>query len=182
MVFLRSLDLFLTNSLNKIIPHGLILDYFFSFFSLRGNSVFIWLIVLLFLIIFEEWRDHWFIIFFVLAFASTAILVNYGLKNIIKRSRPQITINMQKNFITDTTCPKDFSFPSGHAATAFAAAAILSGFDKKRKYFYYFLALLIAWSRIYLGCHFFLDISFGAIIGYFIGKSFYQLHRLLLHR
>ena len=180
MVFLRSLDLFLTNGFNQIIPHNRFFDYFFSFFSLRGNSVFIWIVVVLFLILFEEGKDHWFVVFFTLAFVTTALFVNFGLKNIARRTRPQGYI--QKNLIDNATCPKDFSFPSGHASTAFAAAAILSGFDKKRKYSYYLLALLIALSRVYLGCHFFLDISFGAMAGYLIGKSFYQLHRLIFHR
>jgi len=180
MIFLRSIDLLFTKGLNQIIPHNRFLDYFFSFFSLQGDSIFIWILIILFLIAFEEWRDHWFVVFFVLAFASTAILVNYGLKNIARRSRPQ-SINIRKNLVTNATCPKDFSFPSGHASTAFAAAAVLSGFDKKRKYSYYFLALLIALSRVYLGCHFFLDISFGAVLGYLIGKFFFQLHKYIFH-
>jgi len=179
MVFLRSIDLFFTNGFNQIIPHNRFFDYFFSFFSLQGDSIFIWILIILFLVIFEEWKNHWFVVFFIIAFSTSAVFINYGLKNIVQRPRPSSFI--QKNLVTNDVCPRDFSFPSGHASTAFAAAAILSGFDKKRKYSYYFLALLIALSRVYLGCHFFLDIISGAIIGYLIGKFYYQLHRFLFH-
>jgi undecaprenyl-diphosphatase len=179
MIFLRSLDLFFTNEFNQIIPHNRFFDYFFSFFSLQGDSIFIWILIILFLVIFEEWKNHWFVVFFIIAFSTSAIFINYGLKNIVQRPRPSSFI--QRNLVTNDVCPRDFSFPSGHASTAFAAAAILSGFDKKRKYPYYFLALLIALSRVYLGCHFFLDIISGAIIGYLIGKFYYQLHRFLFH-
>ncbi|MEK7096731.1 MAG: phosphatase PAP2 family protein, partial [Patescibacteria group bacterium] len=68
-------------------------------------------------------------------------------------------------------CPKDFSFPSTHAATAFVAAEILAYFNKKRKWFYFAVAILISYSRIYLGCHYFFDVVFGAIIGWLVSQS-----------
>lgn len=67
-------------------------------------------------------------------------------------------------------CPADFSFPSAHASTAFAAAAVLTYFDRKRRWFYYLVAILISFSRVYLGCHYFLDIFFGALLGYAVSK------------
>ncbi|MFA6513419.1 MAG: phosphatase PAP2 family protein, partial [Patescibacteria group bacterium] len=50
------------------------------------------------------------------------------------------------------------------------AATILAYFDKKRRWFYYIIAVLISYSRIYLGCHYFLDVVAGTILGFVISK------------
>ena len=59
------------------------------------------------------------------------------------------------------------SWPSGHSACAFALFCYLSLIDnnKKRGLFFIGLALLAAYSRIYLAQHFFADIYIGSIIG-----------------
>ena len=57
------------------------------------------------------------------------------------------------------------SFPSGHAATAFAAATILVFFIKRKSFLLYAGAFLVAYSRIYVGAHFPLDAAGGAILG-----------------
>jgi undecaprenyl-diphosphatase len=53
------------------------------------------------------------------------------------------------------------SFPSGHATFAFAYATLLGSVYGKGRYFYAF-ALLIAFSRLYLGQHYPSDILSGA--------------------
>ncbi len=157
MSFLLSLDYFLTNLFNKLIPHNIFFDYLFSFFSLKGSSILIWMAIIVLLIIFEEKINKKFILYFFIALGITSIIV-FGLKNTVRRARPT------------TVCEKDFSFPSGHAATAFAAATVLIFFDKKRRWFYYLVAVLISYSRIYLGCHYFLDVIAGALVGYIISQ------------
>jgi membrane-associated phospholipid phosphatase len=59
------------------------------------------------------------------------------------------------------------SFPSGHAATAFAACFCLAMFSGSRtvKAALFCSALVIAFSRVYLSQHFLLDIYAGAVIG-----------------
>ncbi len=171
---LFNLDLTTTNLINSIIPHNRFFDLFFSFFSLRGFSIVIWILIVLFLILFEETRDRRFIIYFLICFLTTGFLVNNVLKNIIQRPRPSQRYQIYKN----ANCPADYSFPSGHAATAFAAATALSAFHKKRKYFFYAVACLISLSRIYLHCHFFLDVLAGALIGYFVSKIILSLSKI----
>jgi membrane-associated phospholipid phosphatase len=59
------------------------------------------------------------------------------------------------------------SFPSGHATTTFSLFCLLSLLAVKRGWgwLWFALALLAAYSRVYLGQHFFGDIFAGAVIG-----------------
>lgn len=157
-----SLDYSLTSVFNKSIPHNLFFNYFFSFFSLTGESILIWLIIIVLLIIFEEKINKKFVIYFLVSLIITFLVV-FVMKHVTQRIRPT------------ELCGKDFSFPSGHAATAFAAATILAFFDKKRNWFYYAVAVLIAYSRIYLGCHYFLDVVAGAVLGWLISITILKL-------
>lgn len=176
------IDETVTRFIYQIIPHITIFDFMFSFFSVTGGSIIIWLIIITFLIFFEEMRNRRFIITFFISLAATSFLVNVVLKNVFQRPRPSSLIS---NFefqilnlpVTVGACPRDYSLPSGHAAIAFAAAVVLSAYDKKRRYFYYSIALLISLSRIYLYCHFFADVVVGALIGYLISYFTHSLFK-----
>lgn len=178
MSTLLNLDYSLTNFFSKIVTHNQFFDSFFAFFSLKGSSILIWILVILIAVILEERknpgiskRDKKFIIIFSLSFLLTAFISDIVLKNIFLRTRPFLTnYNHLQLFSTSFNCPLDFSFPSAHAATAFTSATILTFFDKKRRWLYYIIAVLISYSRIYLGCHYFADVFLGAILGYLISK------------
>ena len=62
-----------------------------------------------------------------------------------------------------------FSFPSGHATIAFAMATVLSKKEPKWRFALFLLAIAIAFSRIYLGKHYPLDVLAGAFLGIIIG-------------
>ena len=61
------------------------------------------------------------------------------------------------------------SFPSGHTACAFAIYFCLSMMVKNNwlKFFFFFLALLTAFTRVYLSQHFFMDVYGGSLVGAF---------------
>lgn len=61
-----------------------------------------------------------------------------------------------------------WSFPSNHAANSFAFATVLSYFFEQKKLALFTLASIIAFSRVYVGVHYPLDIIFGAMIGYIL--------------
>ncbi|QQG44158.1 MAG: phosphatase PAP2 family protein [Candidatus Roizmanbacteria bacterium] len=159
ITLIANIDRGITAFLYNFFPHNQFFDYIFSFFSFYGSSIIIWFIAALLLVIFAEKKNKKFIIYLAVALLITLFLTNVVFKNVFHRVRPVQTPN------TSISCPKDFSFPSGHASAAFAGAVVLAVFDKKRKYFYYGTAILIAYSRIYLGCHYFLDVLGGSIVG-----------------
>ena len=61
-----------------------------------------------------------------------------------------------------------WSFPSNHAANSFAFATVLSYFYDKNKIILFSIASVIAFSRVYVGVHYPMDIFFGGLIGYSI--------------
>lgn len=57
------------------------------------------------------------------------------------------------------------SFPSGHTATSFGLAVILSHHAPAYSPLFFLAAFLIGWTRMYIGAHFPFDVLFGCIIG-----------------
>ena len=57
------------------------------------------------------------------------------------------------------------SFPSSHAANAFALAWVLAARWRRLGPLWFALALLVAASRLYLNRHFFSDVAAGVLIG-----------------
>jgi undecaprenyl-diphosphatase len=61
--------------------------------------------------------------------------------------------------------PHTHSFPSGHACSAFAAATVLAGLVPRGRIWFYLLAAAIAFSHVYVGVHWPLDVLGGAVLG-----------------
>jgi membrane-associated phospholipid phosphatase len=67
------------------------------------------------------------------------------------------------------------TFPSGHTATAFTVAVLLSLMIRKSSItsILMVMAILVGISRVYLLQHFFIDVYFGSIVGFLIGVIVY---------
>ncbi len=61
--------------------------------------------------------------------------------------------------------PHSDSFPSGHTATSFACATVLTALVPRAAPAFYVLALAIGYSRVFVGVHWPLDAVGGAVLG-----------------
>jgi undecaprenyl-diphosphatase len=91
-----------------------------------------------------------------------------GLKALFDRPRPPLRYAEPEPLVRT---PHDGSFPSGHAATSFAAATIMSFAFPRLAPFLFVLAALVAWSRVYVGVHYPLDIIGGALLGILVALA-----------
>ena len=65
--------------------------------------------------------------------------------------------------------PGNPSFPSGHSATAFAAATAIAIVSPRLRPWALAIAAAVALSRVYLRVHFPLDVVAGALVGAALG-------------
>jgi undecaprenyl-diphosphatase len=97
-----------------------------------------------------------------------ANLLAAGLKSAIGRERPNVAYPSPKPLVHG---PHDPSFPSGHAATSFACATMLSFFVPRWAPAFFVLAAAIGWSRVYNGVHYPLDVLGGAALGVVVATA-----------
>jgi len=103
-----------------------------------------------------------------LIFASILIgtVLTLPIKVLVPRPRPYVTLPLAIPLEMEAGS----SFPSGHSERMFALAIVLSKKRTKLTLPLYSLALLVAFSRIYTGAHYPLDIAFGSLLGWVTGK------------
>jgi undecaprenyl-diphosphatase len=80
-------------------------------------------------------------------------------------------------------CGGKFGFPSSHAANYFGVATVLAFYFPKYKSIYILVSILIAYSRVYVGVHYPIDVLVGALLGIACGVilvSIYQSFEKLI--
>ena len=108
-----------------------------------------------------------------------SVVINVFIKNAVGRIRPYDAIEELERLIGEQP---DYSFPSGHTGVAFALAGamlfaiiyVIEGLTDTRKYKIATLcvllyAVLLAFSRMYVGVHYPTDILGGMLIGLLAG-------------
>jgi len=96
---------------------------------------------------------------------AATYIVQVQIKPLFRRVRPFV----DREARVVGTEPADYSFPSGHTASSFAAATTLTFFYPKAGPLAYGLATAVAASRVHLGVHFPSDAAVGGGIGIGIG-------------
>jgi membrane-associated phospholipid phosphatase len=98
------------------------------------------------------------------AVAVTATIVNAALKPLLRRRRPDRVVAAVPEH-RHVAMPVSASFPSGHAAAAFAFAAGASSAQPAAALPLMTLAALVGYSRIHTGVHYPGDVAAGALCG-----------------
>jgi undecaprenyl-diphosphatase len=112
------------------------------------------------------------------------------LKPLIQRSRPcnilpAIRLFVEGDWIVTSKMPvltysTSFSFPSNHAANLTGQAVFWSHYFGTLAPLFYTLALMVCYSRIYMGLHYPSDVMGGMVIGILVAKALhYPLDRIL---
>ena len=106
----------------------------------------------------------------VLAIGVSSTVVNAGVKSLSRRRRPD-RAGAGVPGVRHVRMPSSASFPSGHAASAFAFATAIGREKPWLALGLRFLAAGVAYSRIHTGVHYPGDTVVGALIGAAAGQA-----------
>lgn len=142
-------------------------DYVMCFITNLGNAGMIWILFAVVLLLLPRTRKSGAVM--IMALILDVILCNGILKNVFARARP-CDVNTAVQLLVPR--PDDYSFPSGHTAASFAAvSALFFAGEKKIWKPALMLAVLIAFSRLYLYVHYPTDILGGILVGTVCGYA-----------
>ena len=132
-----------------------------------GNGGAIWILLTLLILMLPKTRKAGCMM--MAALLGTLLINNILLKNLVARTRPYEVIEGLTYLVRR---PSEYSFPSGHAGSSFAAACVmLRRLPKRYGIPAFVLAVLIALSRLYVGVHYPSDVLFGMISGILISYA-----------
>ncbi|WP_405604781.1 phosphatase PAP2 family protein [Polaribacter sp. Asnod1-A03] len=121
------------------------------------------------------WKRGGFMIFVLILLVAFSDQFTNLIKNSVQRLRPNNDTEI-KHLLRISKNPQGFSFMSGHATTStFFSVFVILLLRDKYKYIYFILIwpLVFAYSRLYLGVHFPIDILVGVIIGFTLANIYY---------
>jgi undecaprenyl-diphosphatase len=137
----------------------------FEGLSYGGRLGLLWIALALVLCaVYRRWGALW----VTLIAVALADWSSAGLKALIDRDRPPVDYPRPKALVP---VPRDASFPSGHAATSFAAATVLTFAFPRLAPALFLLAAAVAFSRVYVGVHYPLDVVGGAALGVLVATA-----------
>lgn len=147
--------------INKL--HGKEFDIFFIFFNTIGHGI----VYLYFLILLAFFRLKYLILGATMFLGSG--LITQILKRIFDYPRPVAWFpeSVVLNFVEGFEKHQFQSFPSGHTTAGFSIFLFISIItpNKRLGAVFAIFACLVAFSRVYLVQHFYIDIYFGSMVG-----------------
>ncbi len=136
------------------------LDIIVPFYTKLGNTGMLSIVTGVILLFFKKTRKCGVAI--LLSLLGGLLIVNWTIKPIVARSRP---CHFYPELLTLVGQPSEYSFPSGHTVSAFAAAIPLFKYHRKAGIFALVMAALMGFSRLYVFVHFPTDVFMGFVIG-----------------
>lgn len=126
---------------------------------------------------------------FVLIFIAIGITISDQLASVFKhgieRLRPcHEPLLMEK--MRMVICGGKYGFYSAHASSSFFLVSFLSILIGKKytvlPYILVFWAIIVSYSRIYIGVHYPFDVAFGAAVGFLLGGVLANLAKKVVNR
>ena len=138
-----------------------VLDIIMKVYTTLGNKAALAIAMVLVLLCFKKTREVGFLM--AVSLVLEVLLNNGLLKNLVARVRPYELIDGLKLIVGEAD---DWSFPSGHTGAFFAVAGV-AAFLLPRKWgiLGIVLAVLMGFSRLYVGIHYPSDVIAAALLG-----------------
>ena len=129
-----------------------------------------------------DWRSSAYLIVWVILLIAFTDQITNAFKYGFGRLRPCHEPGIQELMrLVKDRCGGQFSFFSGHASNSFALATlfflIFGKIAGRGRILLFVLASLIAYSRVYIGVHYPIDIVCGSMFGFLAGCLFWRLGR-----
>ena len=140
--------------------------------TMLGNAGIIWILAGVLLLCTKKYRRQGALV--LMGLLVGLLVGNVALKHLVARSRP-CWLDPSVQLLIAT--PTDYSFPSGHSSSSFAAATILFLRHKKSGCAAFAAAALIAFSRVFLFVHYPTDILAGTLLGVLCALFVYFVYR-----
>ncbi|MFO7888914.1 MAG: phosphatase PAP2 family protein [bacterium] len=176
MDFLLSIDTQLFLILNRGVANP-VFDIIMPFITESDNWKIPMAIIWLSLIIFGGKKGRIAALLIVLVITLSDQLSSSVIKPLVARIRPCFAVENARLIIHQSHSK---SFPSSHAANMSAAALLFSVYYPRFKWIFISVAVLVAYSRIYVGVHYPADIIAGAILGMLCTIFILQLKKLVI--
>ncbi len=149
-----------------------IFDKIFAFITYLGDNGFIWLLYAIFFIMFGHGYTGETMI---TGLAISTIFCLVLVKRFAKRKRP---CDLDQDHVLTIRRPSGHSFPSAHSSAAFSVAGVIYFMAPAFALPAIIIAILIAFSRVYLFVHYPSDVVAGCVMGI----SFASLAVLVVER
>jgi len=129
----------------------------------------------------KKWYGFLALVFVALTITAADQLSVHAFKNVFMRLRPCHEPSLQGMLHMVKYCGGQYGFVSSHAANSFAVLAFINGFFRQTrpyvKWIMWLWALLVIYSRVYLGVHYPGDVLGGAVLGIILGSLLFWLYR-----
>jgi undecaprenyl-diphosphatase len=156
--------------------HTPTLDLVMPFVTEGKHYIIAFVVAAIILVVVGRLRGLRFLVLAVVSVAVADAIGTYVLKHSFIRTRPCVALEGVRLLVGCTNSP---SFPSNHAVNACVLATLVTLYTPRLWLMATALAILVGYSRIYVGVHYPLDVLAGGALGIVVALVLSRLMNLL---